>query len=68
MNAIGIFIFLLIGSPIILGIVGIVMFFNTDEILKKRGKKLLLTGVILFLVEVLIGYSICSSMSFGGMH
>ena len=60
--------FLLIFAPFILMIVGVVQLTRSDLIKKKNGKKLLLIGIGLLGVELLIGYSICSNMNFGGMH
>lgn len=56
----------LIAAPFILMLVGIVKLFNATEIKRKSGGKLLLIGIALLGVEILIGYSICSNMSFGG--
>ena len=50
--------------PLTLTIAGIVFLFNKDEQIRKKGKNLLLSGVLIFLIEILIGYSICSSMNF----
>ncbi len=55
---------LLVLSPVVLAIAGIVFLFRPDEIKRKKGKHLLLAGVLLFLVEILIGYSICTGMNF----
>jgi len=60
--------FLLIFTPFILMIIGVVQLTRGDLIKKKNGKKLLLIGIGLLGVELLIGYSICSNMNFGGMH
>lgn len=60
--------FLLIFAPFILMIIGIIQLTRSDLVKKKNGKKLLLAGIGLLGVELLIGYSICSNMNFGGMH
>ena len=60
--------FLLVFAPFILMIVGVVQLTRSDLIKKKKGEKLLLIGIGLLGVELLIGYSICSNMNFGGMH
>jgi len=51
-------------SPLLLLLVGTVFLFNSDEVKRKRGKYLLLTGFLAILVEILIGYSICSNLKF----
>ena len=51
-------------SPLLLIILGVIFLFNNDEAKRKRGKYLLLTGVLAILVEILIGYSICSNLRF----
>jgi multisubunit Na+/H+ antiporter MnhC subunit len=60
--------FLLIFAPFILMIIGVIQLTRSDLVKKKNGKKLLLAGIGLLGVELLIGYSICSNMNFGGMH
>ena len=60
--------FVLIFAPFILMVVGIVQIGRNDATKKQNGKKLLLIGVGLLGIELLIGYSICSNMNFGGMH
>ena len=60
--------FLLIFAPFILIIIGVIQLTRSDLVKKKNGKKLLLAGIGLLGVELLIGYSICSNMNFGGMH
>lgn len=60
---------LLILLPLVFIVVGIVMVFFNDQAKRKKGKLFLLGGVLALLVEVLIGYSICSNMHFsGGFH
>jgi hypothetical protein len=54
------FIFLLVGIPIILMLIGIVKLFYTDEVIKKSGRKLLLIGAIWLGSELVIGISVCS--------
>ena len=54
---------ILLLAPVVLGILGIVYLCNNDPELKKKGKYFLLSGVILFLLEVLIGFSICSNIN-----
>jgi hypothetical protein len=61
--------FVLIFLPFILMISGIVQLVRKNPNNKNTGKKLLLAGVGLLGVELLIGYSMCSNMHFGGgMH
>jgi uncharacterized membrane protein len=60
--------FLLIFAPFILMIIGVIQLTRADVMKKRNGKKLLLAGIILLGTELLIGYSVCSNMSFGGMH
>jgi hypothetical protein len=55
---------LLIAVPGILVILGIVFICNSNPALKKKGKYLLLGGVLMILLEILIGFSICSGMNF----
>lgn len=60
--------FVLIFLPFILMIAGIVQVVRKDAQKKSTGKKLL-AGIGLLGIELLIGYSICSNMNFGGgMH
>ncbi len=54
------FIFLLVGIPIILMLIGIIKLFYTNEVIKKSGKKLLLIGAIWLGSELVIGISVCS--------
>ena len=51
-------------SPLLLLLLGVIFLFNNDDVKRKRGKYLLLTGVLAILVEILIGYSICSGLRF----
>ncbi|MBL0357485.1 MAG: hypothetical protein IPP72_11640 [Chitinophagaceae bacterium] len=59
-----ILLFILMIAPLVLAIIGIVFLCNSEPAIKKKGKYLLLSGVLLFLVEILIGYSVCSNMNF----
>ena len=59
---------MLIFAPFILMIIGVIQLTRSDLVKKKNGKKLLLACIGLLGVELLIGYSICSNMNFGGMH
>jgi hypothetical protein len=68
MDELVILLLFVIATPAILAIAGFVLLFNSDAAKQKRGRNLLLGGILLFLVEVLIGYSICSNMNFGGLH
>lgn len=54
--------------PFLLMLIGIVEIFSKDAVKRKRARNLLLGGVLLLLVEILIGYSICSNIRIGGMH
>jgi hypothetical protein len=65
MGIVGILV-LLILLPLVFIIVGIVMVFFNDPAKRKRGRLFLLGGVLALLVEVLIGYSICSNLHIGG--
>jgi SNF family Na+-dependent transporter len=61
------FFFLLIVAmltPLLLLLLGVIFLFNSDEVKRKRGRYLLLTGFLAILVEILIGYSICSNLKF----
>jgi hypothetical protein len=64
----GLFMILIIvvGLPLFLIIKGIVKLFNDDEKIRKVGLGFLLGGIALFGAFVLIGFSICSNMKFGG--
>jgi hypothetical protein len=64
MEALVILFFLIVLIPIGVMIAGIVLLFNSNEATRKRGRNFLLWGIILILVEVLIGYSICSNLNF----
>ena len=55
---------LLIITPIVLAIIGIVFLCNSDSAVKKKGRNFLLAAVLLVLIEVLIGFSVCSNMNF----
>lgn len=57
---------LLIIAPLVFIVAGIVLIFFTDEAKRKKGRLFLMGGFLALLVEVLIGYSICSNMHFGG--
>jgi len=50
--------------PMILMIIGIVNLFNSDSDVKKKGRNFLLSGILLILIEILIGYSVCSGLRF----
>jgi len=50
--------------PVILMIIGIVNLFNRDSDIKKKGRNFLLSGTLLILIEILIGYSVCSGLRF----
>lgn len=50
--------------PVILMITGIVFLFNRDIDVKKKGRNFLLSGILLILIEILLGYSICSGLNF----
>ncbi len=64
MEALMILFFLILLVPIGVMIAGIVLLFNSNEATRKKGKHFLLWGIILILLEVLIGYSICSGLNF----
>lgn len=49
--------------PIVFIIMGIVFLLNRDEAAKKKGKNFLLAGILVALIEILIGYSICSNLN-----
>ena len=51
-------------TPFVLMLTGIALLFNSNESKRKKGRNLLLGGIILILIEVLIGYSVCSGMNF----
>ena len=53
-------------APLVFIVASIVLIFFTDEKKKKKGRLFLMGGFLALLVEVLIGYSICSNMHFGG--
>lgn len=56
--------FLILLLPFVLIIIGIVQVAGKDAPRTKKGKQVLLTGVIILGLEILIGYSICSNMNF----
>jgi hypothetical protein len=60
--------FIAVVLPLIFVIMGIVKMCSSDEQKRKAGIKFLLGGILLFGVFVVIGFSICSNMSFGGGH
>jgi hypothetical protein len=60
--------FLVVVVPLIFVIMGIVKMCSSNEQNRKAGIKFLLGGIGLFGVFVLIGFSICSNMKFGGGH
>jgi hypothetical protein len=60
--------FIAVILPLIFVTMGIVKMCSSDEQKRKAGIKFLLGGIGLFGVFVLIGFSICSNMSFGGGH
>jgi hypothetical protein len=60
--------FIAIVLPLIFVIMGIVKMCSSNEQKRKAGLRFLLGGIGLFGVFVLIGFSICSNMSFGGGH
>ncbi len=48
--------------PVIFIVVGIVYLCNKDSDVKKKGRNFLLSGILLILIEILIGYSVCSGL------
>lgn len=50
--------------PVIFMVVGIVYLCNKDRNVKKKGRNFLLSGILLILIEILIGYSVCSGLRF----
>ena len=50
--------------PVIFMVVGIVYLCNKDSDVKKKGRNFLLSGILLILIEILIGYSVCSGLRF----
>jgi hypothetical protein len=60
--------FIAVVLPLIFVIMGIVIMCSSDEQKRKAGIKFLLGGILLFGVFVVIGFSMCSNMSFGGGH
>ena len=60
---------LLLITPLILMLIGFIKLVAASEPQgRSSGKRLLLIGLIWLAAEILIGYSICSNMRFGGMH
>jgi hypothetical protein len=55
---------LLMLSPLILMLVGFILLLNKENDTRKRGRNLLLVGIVLLLAEILIGYSVCSNLNF----
>ena len=49
--------------PVTLMTMGIVFLLNADGEVKKKGRNFLLSGILLILIEILIGYSVCSGVS-----
>ena len=60
--------FIVVVVPLISIIMGIVKMCSSNEQKRKDGLKFLLGGILLFGVFVVIGFSMCSNMSFGGGH
>jgi hypothetical protein len=60
--------FLVVVVPLISIIMGIVKMCSSNEQKRKAGLRFLLGGILLFGIFVVIGFSICSNMSFGGGH
>lgn len=50
--------------PITSMLVGLIMAFDADPTKSKKGKKYLLVGFLILLVEILIGFAVCSNMRF----
>ena len=66
----GLLLFLLFGVPAIcavLMLIGIIMLFSKDEQVRKKGTKLLVSGFIIAVLVVIIGFSICTG-AFRGFH
>ncbi|WP_118976050.1 hypothetical protein [Taibaiella koreensis] len=57
---------ILLFAPFVLLLTGFILALIPES--RKRGKIMLLTGGIWLVVELLIGFSICSNMHFGGGH
>jgi hypothetical protein len=68
MDVLILLLFFAVVVPLIFVIMGIVKMCSSDEQKRKAGLKFFLGGIGLFGVFVLIGFSICSNMSFGGGH
>ncbi|MES2847755.1 MAG: hypothetical protein V4685_01760 [Bacteroidota bacterium] len=54
---------LFIITPVVLMIIGIVFLSRSDSQVKRKGRNFLLAGLLLILIEILIGYSVCSNLS-----
>lgn len=59
---------LLLIIPCMMVLIGVVELFSSNPATRKRATKLLVGGILLLLVEILIGNSICSNVRMGGMH
>jgi NADH:ubiquinone oxidoreductase subunit 6 (subunit J) len=68
MEALVAILFIAVVLPLIFVIMGIVKMCSSNEQKRKVGIKFLLGGILLFGVFVVIGFSMCSNMSFGGGH
>ena len=68
MEALILILFIAVVLPLVFVIMGIVKMCSSDEQKRKAGVKFLLGGILLFGVFVVIGYSACSNMRFGGGH
>jgi hypothetical protein len=55
---------LVIFVPITFIVMGIAFLLSQDEATKKKGRNFLLAGILIFLTEILIGYSLCSNLNF----
>ena len=66
MGLILILLILLLLLPFILALIGLAQRLSKNELKRKSGRKLLLIALILFGVEVLIGFAVCSNL--GNMH
>lgn len=56
------FLMVLLVSPLILILAGLIMRASAVAETRNRGAKMAMYGVILFAVEVLIGYAVCSNL------
>jgi hypothetical protein len=61
MALIGLLLLFLI-APLVLAIVGIFFICKADPVQKKKGKYMLLGAMLLLLMEILVGYSVCSNL------